>query len=294
MEKKATLLGLTPDDQANMKYEDLLTLRRAAYAEHVQGMDIPVELKEWAAIMQARFGSAFKIWHNTYTSWIVGLMVVRYSEAIDHWPEAFTKEDVKRAQAWAKGQLPAGLEYIKPGGMMSGLLGWAAILVGIGLSLLQSPDWILVSLLPVFGSAMTDFLENKLVDNFFRTTTYTRPSVLGVALFTAAPGETGGGTEVSGGSYARVDNPPLNTNWNATQGGTSGNSSGTGGLTDNAVDITFPSPSANWGTITHFAIFDATSGGNMLIYGALGTSKTVNNGDPAPKFTAGDLDITWA
>jgi len=140
----------------------------------------------------------------------------------------------------------------------------------------------------------TDFLENELVDHIFRTSSFTKPTILGIALYTAAPGETGGGTEVTGGSYARVDLPPLNTNWNATQGGTSGDSTGTGGLTDNAVDITFPAPTANWGTVSHMAILDATSGGNFLIIGDVAPDKTVNNGDPAPKFTAGDLDITIA
>ena len=142
-------------------------------------------------------------------------------------------------------------------------------------------------------SAMTDFFENKLVDGYFRTSAYTRPTVLGIALFTAAPGEAGGGTEVSGGAYARVDLPPLDTNWNATQGGTTGDSSGSGGLTDNAVVITFPAPSANWGVVSHMAIFDATSAGNMLIHSVLAASKTINNGDPAPTFPAGDLDITF-
>jgi hypothetical protein len=141
---------------------------------------------------------------------------------------------------------------------------------------------------------MTDYLENKLVDHLFRTTTFTRPSPIFIALYTAAPSDAGGGTEVTGGSYARVSVTPADANWNATQGGTSGASSGTGGLTDNAADITFPTPSANWGTITHFAILDAASGGNMLIWGALSASKTVNNGDPAPKFLAGALDITFA
>lgn len=115
-----------------------------------------------------------------------------------------------------------------------------------------------------------------------------------VALFTANPSDTGGGTEVSGGSYARMSYNPSNANWNTTQGGTSGPSSGTGGLTDNALDITFPAPTATWGTITGFAIMDKLTSGNMLLWGALGTNKTVNNNDPAPKFTAGDLNITFA
>lgn len=143
-------------------------------------------------------------------------------------------------------------------------------------------------------TAMTDFLENALADHLFRTTTYTRPTVLGHALFTAAPGEAGGGTEVTGGSYARVDLPPLNTNYNATQGGTSGASSGSSGLIDNALVITFPAPTANWGTVVSWALFDATSAGNMLIYAALAANKTINNLDPAPTFPPGDLDVTFA
>ncbi|MCR4300971.1 MAG: hypothetical protein NUV51_05115 [Sulfuricaulis sp.] len=143
-------------------------------------------------------------------------------------------------------------------------------------------------------SAMNDYLENKIVDHVFRTSSYTKPTVLAVALYAAAPGETGGGTEVTGGAYARVSNNPLNTNWNATQGGTTGDSSGTGGLTDNAGVLTFPTPTANWGVVTHFAILDAATAGNFLLYGALTTPKTVNNGDPAPTFPAGALDVTFA
>jgi len=143
-------------------------------------------------------------------------------------------------------------------------------------------------------AALSDYLENQIIDHIFRTASFTKPTALHVALFTAAPSDSGGGTEVTGGSYARVNLAPLDTNWNATQGGTTGASSGTLGLTDNAVDITFAVPTANWGTITHVGIFDATTGGNLLFHGALGTSKTVNNGDPAPKFVAGDLDITLA
>lgn len=126
----------------------------------------------------------------------------------------------------------------------------------------------------------------ELRKHVFRTGSYTKPTVLAVALYTAAPGETGGGTEVTGGSYARVQRDPLDANWTAV--------SATDGLTDNAADLTYPAPTANWGVVTHFAILDATSAGNMLIYGALTTSKTINNGDPAPKFVAGALDVTFA
>ena len=135
-------------------------------------------------------------------------------------------------------------------------------------------------------SAMSDYLEDKFRTHVFRTGTFTKPSVLAVALYTAAPGETGGGTEVSGGSYARVQRDPLDANWTAA--------SATNGLTDNAAALTFPAPTANWGSVTHLAILDATSGGNFMVYGALTTPKTVNASDPAPAFGIGALSVTFA
>jgi hypothetical protein len=143
-------------------------------------------------------------------------------------------------------------------------------------------------------SAMTDYLENKLVDHIFRNTSYTVPSTIYLALFTAAPSDAGGGTEVSGGSYARVQVGPSVSAWLSTNGATSGASSGTSGQTSNAADSTFPAPTANWGTVTHFAIFDAVTAGNMLFWGALTASKVINNGDAAPKFLAGALTVTLA
>ena len=138
----------------------------------------------------------------------------------------------------------------------------------------------------------SDYLENKLVDHLFRTAAFAKPAGIFVALFTAAPTDAGGGTEIAGGSYARVNLPPLDTNWKATQGGVSGVSSGAGGLTSNAVAITFPVPTANWGTATHFGLFDAASGGNLLIWDALTAPRTIINGDPAPSFTVDALTVT--
>lgn len=107
-----------------------------------------------------------------------------------------------------------------------------------------------------------------------------------VALYTASPTDADTGTEVTGGSYARVSVPPLDANWSGA--------SGTDGLTDNVAAVTFPAPTANWGTITHMAIRDRLTGGKLIIWGALAVNKTVNNGDPAPSFAIGDLDITFA
>ena len=138
----------------------------------------------------------------------------------------------------------------------------------------------------------SDYLENKVIDHLFRTGTFAKPAGLYIALFTAAPSDLGGGTEVVGGGYARVNLAPLDTNWKATQGGTSGASTGTGGVTSNAVAITFPAPSAPWGTVTHFGIFDAASGGNLLIHDALTAPRTILSGDPAPSFAVDALTIT--
>ena len=137
----------------------------------------------------------------------------------------------------------------------------------------------------------SDYLENKFIDHLFRTATWAKPSALYIALFTSSPSDAGGGTEVVGGAYARVAYNPSDTNWLATQGGTSGNSSGTGGQTSNALAVTFPAPTANWGTVTHFAIMDAASGGNMLIWDALVASRTILSGDPAPSFPPGALIV---
>lgn len=138
----------------------------------------------------------------------------------------------------------------------------------------------------------SDYLENKLIDHLFRTATFAKPAGLYIALFTGAPTDAAGGVEVTGGAYARVNLAPLDTNWKATQGGTSGASSGTGGVTANAVQITFPAPTANWGTVTHFGIFDAASAGNLLIWDALTAARTILNGDPAPSFAIDALQIT--
>ena len=140
----------------------------------------------------------------------------------------------------------------------------------------------------------TNYLENKLIDHLFRSATAAKPPALYVALYTAAPSDAGGGTEVAGGGYARVNVPPGDLNWTATQGGTTGVSSGSNGATANAAAVTFATPSANWGMLTHFAIFDAATGGNPLVWGPLNVTREVLVGDPAPRFPAGSLAITVA
>ena len=143
------------------------------------------------------------------------------------------------------------------------------------------------------GTAVaSDYLENQLIDHLFRSGTFPKPAGLYVALFTAAPSDAGGGTEVAGGGYARVNLPPSDTNWQATQGGPVGTSTGTGGRTSNAVTIAFPAASADWGTITHYGIFDAATAGNRLLWDAVTVPRKVLAGDPPIQFTGGTLQIT--
>lgn len=118
-------------------------------------------------------------------------------------------------------------------------------------------------------------------------------NVLYAALLTATPSDTGGGTEVSGGSYARVAVNSTLANWAGTQSAASTTAStGTAAITSNNGAITFPSPTANWGVVTHFALYDAATTGNLLYWAALTVSKTVNNGDAAPSFAAAALTVT--
>ena len=136
-------------------------------------------------------------------------------------------------------------------------------------------------------AAKTNYLENKIIDWLFRGQAFTPPATMYLALFTVAPTEAGGGTEVSGGSYARVAVASTLANWAGTQGaGTTVASSGTSGSTSNNAVITFPAPTANWGTVVAVGVFDAASAGNLLLYGNLSQSKNVNNGDAAPSFPA--------
>lgn len=152
-------------------------------------------------------------------------------------------------------------------------------------------------------AALSNTLENKLIDWFFRAQAIgitgasaaagTGPTSLYVGLFTVSPSDTGGGTEATGGSYARVAVTSSLANWAGTQAsGSTTASSGTGGTTSNNAVITFPAPTTpGWGTITSFGLFDAISGGTLLIWGSLVAPKTVNTGDAAPTFAAGALSF---
>jgi hypothetical protein len=130
-------------------------------------------------------------------------------------------------------------------------------------------------------AGFSDYLEDKVLDHVFGGTAYTAPGTLYVGLYTAAPSDSGGGTEVSGGSYARKSMPAM------TVSGTSPTEA------TNGAAVEFITATDSWGTVTHVGVFDASSSGNLLAWAALTASKTVSSGDVF-RFDAGDLDITLA
>jgi hypothetical protein len=127
-------------------------------------------------------------------------------------------------------------------------------------------------------AAMSDFLENALINATLRNTTYTSPAVVYVGLFTTDPTDANVGTEVTGGSYARQS-----ASFAAPSNGSS--------TTD--ADITFPTATGDWGTVTHFGIYDAATTGNLLYHGVLNNSKTIQTGDIL-KIEAANLTVTLA
>ena len=130
-------------------------------------------------------------------------------------------------------------------------------------------------------AGFSDYLEDKVLNHVFGGTAYTAPSTLYVALYTAAPSDTGGGTEVSGGSSARKSKPDM------TVSGTSPTTA------TNGAAVEFVTATGSWGTVSHVGVFDALTSGNLLGWAALTASKTVSSGDVF-RFDAGDLDITLA
>ena len=129
-------------------------------------------------------------------------------------------------------------------------------------------------------SGYSDYLEDKVLDHVFGGNAFTAPTTLYVALYTVAPSDTGGGTEVSGGAYARQTGAFTVSGTNPT-------------TATNSAAIEYPTATADYGTVVAVGILDASSSGNLLAYSTLDASKVVSSGDVF-RFNAGDLDITLA
>lgn len=129
-------------------------------------------------------------------------------------------------------------------------------------------------------AALSDYAEKLVLDWLMTNGSATRPTAWYVALYTAAPNDAGGGTEVSGGGYSRQA-----VTFDAATSGT--------GTTSNTGAVTFTAAGADFGTITHIGIHDASTGGNLLWHGTLTVSKTVSDGDTL-QFAIGNIDLTMA
>lgn len=123
---------------------------------------------------------------------------------------------------------------------------------------------------------LSDWSENALLDWLMGGASPTRPTTRYLALFTAAPSDSGGGTEVSGNGYAR-------------QAFTC--AAAASGATSNDSAASFTASGGNFGAVTHIGVFSASSAGNLLWHGAMTAAKTVNDGDTL-NFAIGDLDFT--
>lgn len=132
---------------------------------------------------------------------------------------------------------------------------------------------------------ISQYLQRELLDHWLGGGDYSRPATVYLALYTVAPSNSGGGTECSGGSYARKSVTNNATNFPAASGGDPATKT-------LAVAQTFATPTANWGTVVAVGILDASSGGNLLGWTALETPREILNGDAAPRFSANELVIT--
>lgn len=127
------------------------------------------------------------------------------------------------------------------------------------------------------SGGFSTFLVNELLDHFFLNGAYTPPTIY-IGGSTTNPGDAGSQTgEPSGDNYARVSGISFDP--------------ASGGASANADDITFPTASGDWGTISYVFLADASSAGNVLMSAALDVAQPINTNDIL-EFLAGQLDLT--
>ena len=131
----------------------------------------------------------------------------------------------------------------------------------------------------------SNYLDTQLNKEAFGGTGYSPPATVYVGLSTTNPTKAGTNITQPSGGYARVAVTNNTTNWVPSSSQPS-----SGQQQENGTVITFPTATSDWGTVTHFVVYDASTGGNFLAYGALDTSRNVLSGDTA-KFAAGALKI---
>lgn len=127
-------------------------------------------------------------------------------------------------------------------------------------------------------SAMSDYLELKFLDHFTGTASTSAPAAVYLGLSTASMNDDASGTELSGNNYTRK--------------AITFASAASGSISSNAA-VEFNAATASWGTVSHWGIWDAATGGNLLYHGAFTTSKAIGSGDIL-KVASGSLTITAA
>lgn len=134
-------------------------------------------------------------------------------------------------------------------------------------------------------AGFTDATERAILDHVLSDPPYTPPSTLYIGLSSTTPTEAGANfTEPSGGSYARVSTGAAD--WSAASGTAPA-------VKTTTATKTFPTATADWSSganLTHFGLFDASSAGDLIAWGALTTAKPVLSGDTA-SFAAGALTL---
>lgn len=137
-------------------------------------------------------------------------------------------------------------------------------------------------------SAFSDYAEQGILGYLLRGGTFNQPTGTYVALFTSDPTDAGTGNEVADSAYARqdaADGGAISTGWTAPS------ESGSGYVSSNAKALEFPAIADGQVTVTHFGIYDAATGGNLLFHGAFTTSKTLDVDDVA-SLAAGSITLT--
>lgn len=122
----------------------------------------------------------------------------------------------------------------------------------------------------------SNYTEDLILQILLNGMSFTPPAEVFLALFTTDPTDLGIGNEVTGGAYSRQQiefDAPVN------------------GTTQNSADILFPISTTDWGTITHYGIYDAQTGGNLLVHNAWNASKTIPAGGQF-KLPRGYLTVT--
>jgi hypothetical protein len=223
-------------------------------------------INTWVTVAFTRSGTSCRIF--------IDGIEVSYSETGSH------SNPTSSSRTARIGQYDDGSSF-EWSGKISYMMIWGRAMTEGEILLLYHNPFVMFDIFPakfikIPGVAISNYLENELLDHVFKTGNWTAPTNLFVALYTTAPTDSGGGTEVTGGSYIRV----INNSWNVASGG----------VVDNTSAIDFADATADWGTVLAAGIFDASAGGNLLWWGTC-TNITINTGSTIT-FPAGTIDAS--